>query len=471
MNWEMFKSLLLTALVALSLALTWNLWNFHSEFAPFKDSDYVSSSVSADGKTSLGDVVYPLQAIFHRREKDSGLNATKPIKKMFTDVTAAKYSRARQLDSHKVGKEQAEKLQTESVALIFPRAITTSLFQEMLSKTAGDASEDRTDLSALDQDVLFNRMVFYKTPSRTANMRVYLKNDSKAVALADVNGLAYEDLNHFKSQTIGTFVSKDLADGPVYVPKNDMDVNKVFYYSYQWLDVSRFKSALFKNPQDVYHEGDYFTNGANSLKENNHIMKYVNPATGTNTSQGPVNATSIVKDSFDYINGHSGWTENYALFDYNQSEITDEPSESGDVTFRLMVGDQQSYPVFSRVYGNYPYRDAGTMLLNWRGGSVHDYARTLLDVPASADRVVERHLSSGATILQKLKKASSVKNDQIRDLRIGYAMAYPPKPNVLSFTPKWYVLYGEEGNAHWKQVDDLVKSNQKKENSQEEVTR
>src|SRR5699024_10611936 len=142
----------------------------------------------------------------------------------------------------------------------------------------------------------------------------------------------------------GSLVSKELEDGPVYVSKNDVNVKKIIYYSYQWIDVSRFKSALFRDPQDVYHQGNYFTNGANSLKEEDHIIKYVNPGSGAR-KRTSIGEASIVRDSFDYINGHNGWTEDYILFDYKRPVTKDGKPKSGEVTFRMMMGDEQSYPV------------------------------------------------------------------------------------------------------------------------------
>lgn len=461
MNWEMFKSLLLTVLIALSLLLTWNLWNFHSEFQPLEDTDYVASSVSENGKASLNDVIRPLQAIFHEEHQDEGLNASKQLKEMFEGVIDAKYTRVRQLQGHDIGGKPLQQLKTHSVELVFPHAISVSLFDDMLKKQDDD-NEKQAGLSTLDQDLMFDRIAFYKTPSEPANMRMILRNGHDAVASANVKGLAYEDLHHYKKKSTGTFVSKDLADGPVYLPEKGVDAKKIFYYTYQWIDVSKFKSALFRDPHDVLRQGDYFTNGANSLKETDHVIKYVNPGSDSGAQGSPDNTDgdSIVRDSFDYINGHSGWTDPYVLFDYEQPMVTDGRPGDGAVTFRLMVGEKQSYPVFSKFFGNYPYRDAGTILLNWKDGSVHDYSRTLLDMPSSSDREAERQLPSGVGLLHKLKNVGGVKKGQIRDMRIGYDMVYPPDPNTLVFTPKWFVLYGEEGHESWQRADDLIDQDQ-----------
>lgn len=457
MNWEMFKSLLLTVLVALSLLLTWNLWNFHSDLQPLEDTDYVASGVSENGKVSLNDVVHPLQAIFHGGHQDKGLQSSKQLKEMFTGVIDARYKRVRQIQEQHVGKKSSQQLKNNSVELVFPHAISVSLFDDMLKKK-DEGDEETSGLASLDQDLMFDRVAFYKTPTDAANMRVIFRNGHNPVASAHVKGLAYEDLDHYKKKSMGTFVSTDLADGPVYLPEGKVDVNKVLYYAYKWIDVSKFKAALFRDPHDVLRQGDYFTNGANSLKELDHTIKYINPGSnsGAHGSPNDTDRESIVRDSFDYVNGHSGWTDPYVLFDFKRPPESGDKAGKGNVTFRLMVGDKQSYPVFSRYFGNYPYRDAGTILMHWQDGSVHDYSRTLLDMPSSSKKGAVRHLRSSKQLLRKLKSHEGVKKKQIRDLRIGYDMVYPPDPNTLVFTPKWYVFYGEGKDAHWRKAEDLL---------------
>lgn len=470
MSWEMFKSILLSVLIVLSLFLTWNLWNFHSQFKPLEKAGYVQSDVSKHGKVSLNDTVYPLLAIFHEGGAESpGLNAKTSMKAMLNKVTRASYNHVKQQNGKNKNKFR-QQVKKDSVSLVFPHAISKPLFQDMLHKGEKQKGQN-SGLDTLDDDVMFDVISFHKTP---AGVLAIFQNGHDTVATAKTNGLSYGDLHDFKKKTTDSFVSKDLADGPIQLPAESVCVKKISYSSYQWLDIDKFKSVLFDHPHEVLHQDDYYKNGAKSLKKKDHTIKFTNPRSAhDNDSSEGKDQTSIVQHSYKYVDGHAGWNDPYVLFDYNPT-ASDGRLDAKSVTFRLMIGKKQSYPVFASVEGNSPYRDAGTILLNWQGSEdadqPHLYARTLLDLPESDLKGAKRKLASGVAVLQELKQAEDIKKGQIHDLRIGYKMDYPPDLNTLVFTPKWYVLYGKQDHERWKSVNELIDLDETNDHAGEEDT-
>ncbi|HET7615840.1 MAG TPA: two-component system activity regulator YycH, partial [Bacillales bacterium] len=73
MNWEGFKTLLLTILVALSLILTWNLWTYQFKYRTAEDATPPNTALAADGKKNVSDVVHPIKAIYHEKEMNHGI--------------------------------------------------------------------------------------------------------------------------------------------------------------------------------------------------------------------------------------------------------------------------------------------------------------------------------------------------------------------------------------------------------------
>lgn len=454
MNWETFKSLLLTVLVVLSLFLTWNLWNYQSDYQKVEDTSYVNSTISE--KRSLSEVVRPFQVIFHKKGNDYGMTSMSDLKDMFRSVTKAEYKQVNEIKN----KQKGDPPKTNAIELIFPEAIPILLFGDMVHKSSDDQTRGVMGFSALDSDLEFDRIVFYKTDIKSANMKAHFNNEDSPVATAYVSGLSFDDLDQYQDKNSALVASNKLGNNHnVYLPKNKVGIPEV-YYSYSWIPVEQFKVALFSDPHNVLRQGDYFTSGINLLKESEHTIKYVNsdPGTGHQKNTEPVDSKTIIQQSFDYINGHSGWTDQYVFFDYvRHTGGLDEPLRE-EVTFRLMINSgQKGYPVFTdNVYGNYPYQDAGTILLNWSSSNVHEYARTLIDIKARIEEKNPSWLPSGSEIIQKLKTSDNIEWGKVRDLRIGFDMEYPPKPNAVVFTPNWFVLYGEKSRAEWKKVYKLT---------------
>ena len=459
MNWGRFRTLLLTVLVVLSLVLTWNLWTYQSEFHKPENTKYVESAIVSDGKRTLAEVVHPEKAIYQKKNGEIyGVPSGSDLKEMFQMVTKAEFH-GTQIFGNAASEQKVRTLRSNGIEMIFPVPIPLTLFGKMLQGDTGGQTEKTPVFAEADPSILFDRVVFYQTGGENkTNLEAFFKNGEKEVASAKVNNLSFTDLNNFYKDA-EAYDPQKLNGKTIYLPKNPVKVEKILYY-YKWISEAQFKNVLFNNNPYVTQRQGYYTSYSQLLKINNHIINYINTEPGsekTNQSDASsAGSSSVIQDSFNYINGQSGWTDSYMLFDYTPMKKL---GSRRSVTFRMMIGynsgyNRRSYPVFSKVSGTYPYNDAGTIQLSWENGGVHEYGRTEMDVgdlPEGKEHIL---LPSGREILNKLKMSKNVHMDLVKDLCIGYQMEYPtePKEEVVRFTPMWYVLY----DGGWEPVEQLT---------------
>lgn len=452
--WETSKSLILVFLIIISLLLSWKLWHFQTDSQPQKDTNYIDSSVVDHGKRSFLDVVRPRKVIFKQNKQTIGLFSSKAIKKMFKKLIAADYKNVDQVYQNDNIDESP--LQSEGISFIFPEAIPTTLFADLL-KSADKSDTKASPFEALAYGSHFDRIKLFQTKGRDYNIKVYFMNGYSVVASADVTKLSFDTLMNYKDKSDYPLHLTNVNGQPLYLSTQPVDIEKVYYTS-SWVPVQNFKEALFSDPHDVLEQRGYYTNGVNSLKISNHIIKFVTPHSKTqqNETVSIDSKAEMIIQSFGYVNSHSGWTDTYILYHYNR-QFNQNGVVRGETVFRMLISQhKQAYPVYERVYGQYPYRDAGTILLKWENGSIHEYGRTLLNLDSAIRIEPNTELPAGLSVWQTLQKSEDVATNKVQNLQLGYAMDYTSNSGVVLFTPQWFVHYGKQGSASWMTVDSLI---------------
>src|SRR5699024_11100269 len=134
----------------------------------------------------------------------------------------------------------------------------------------------------------FDRINVYESDNSSA-VNVQYKKGDKTVVTAAVDGLSFQDLADYESESDTAYVSAMLNGSPLYLSQKKHYIDKAVFTA-KWISVQRFKEALFSDPEDVLEQRNYFTNGVNSLNVSDHIIKYVNP----DSHETQQNATSVM---------------------------------------------------------------------------------------------------------------------------------------------------------------------------------
>jgi regulatory protein YycH of two-component signal transduction system YycFG len=448
LSWERIKSVLLTVLVTISIVLTWNLWTYQFGLKTLeRDEDKYIENVAIDsmGQRSLAEVFQPTNVIFHQNGKSYGMTTSQELKSIYEAVTSAKFDRFGSYNNDSASWENKD----EFVKLIFPANIWPGLFQKVLKFTNQDG--ERFSLN-----IPFDRIAFYKQTGTETNMIAVFKNKKEQpVATAKVNGLSFSDLMNYKQDDTKLYFREELENGNfVYLPEGRVDMPKLTY-SVQWIEKEKFRDALFIG-QDVSEQVGYYTDGVHLLElkgDDGQIIKYIDP--GSNQDNQVISLDdNIVQQTFDYVNSHSGWTNDYIFSNYNGFETTkrlDKPV----VTFRLMMGQgDKAYPVFSPMdeyfYNNF---DAATIYVSRQNGMLHEYMRTRLDIREGDVGSKDISLHAGRDFINDINDHEGINPQHIEDITIGYHMAFPSETEtgLVTLNPKWFILY----NGEWKTLGEF----------------
>ncbi|HET7657860.1 MAG TPA: two-component system activity regulator YycH [Bacillales bacterium] len=458
MNWEGFRTLLLTVLVLLSFVLTWNLWTNQSGTNKSEGSNFVKSDILNNGKKKIGQVVHPDMAIYQEKQDTYGFVYGTQLNALFQKISGANfevfYTRPHINVEEKEKFNQKQPSQNK-VELMFPTKIPCSLFGKILKGSNEQKASNVKVFANTENNLLFNHIIFNQSnQAQTTHMVAFFMNDSTIVAMANVSKVSFADLKTIFLNHKHEFLSeKAKKNGRVFYLPAQPHPERV-NYQYSMIPAEKFKNALFPNPNLVTQQNDYYQTESLYLRANENMIKFINELPGAENaknSQNNQNQTSI-EMTFNYINSHSGWTDNYMLFQYEPPSDS-KPSSEGSVTYRLIIGNNDEYPVFSPTSGPfYTYNDAGTISLTVKNGDVSILARTMMNLKQTLTTEVV-NLESGEEVWKKLNSSTNVNMSFVEAIKIGYQMTYPPeKAKRITFIPNWYVLY--EGN--WEKVEDLV---------------
>lgn len=456
MNWEGFKTLLLTILVLLSFLLTSNLWTYETQNHHGEQSNFVTSAITKDpqnGKRALSEVIHPGKSVLHQGGKNYGLVSGTVLSKQFQAVIGAKYHDVMIYGEDVTSSKLANAIKepgSDSIEIIFPTKIPISLFGQLLE------APQNSKQGGFTNDIGFDRIFFYKADQkRTTKMLAFFKAGKDPVGMAKVNNVSFADLEHFFNKD-HVFIKRK----GIYFPAGEPHLKELYYFSaYSWIDVDRFKKALFDDPKYVVEsQRNLFSSTSEVMQVKNHILQFSNTEPGTqqlnqnlSLTGGPPN----IQISFNYIDSHSGWTDPYTLFAYKRPENKKSDSQAS-VVYRLMAGKGETkYPVFGKITGSYPhYDDAGTILVMMGNGSVYKYMRTLMNLGSFPDGSQPADLESGTALWNELSSSKNVQLYRVKDIRIGYKMknGFPPKNGTVVFVPKWYVLYQNQ----WLPAEQII---------------
>jgi regulatory protein YycH of two-component signal transduction system YycFG len=167
------------------------------------------------------------------------------------------------------------------------------------------------------------------------------------------------------------------------------------------------------------------------MQNNGLFMDYINPVFIESQERS---SKHIVQTSYEYINGHGGWTDLYRLLEWNTSDVSDE------ATYLLHVNDM---PVIH-------FDGYGDMALHVSrsGSQIVNYTRPLFELdsyPIDASQSIT--LPSGDKVIKELSKQEFFDKDKLLKVTIGYEMIMRSS-SFVTMEPHWFILYGNR----WQKV-------------------
>ncbi|MGG3520474.1 two-component system activity regulator YycH [Bacillus pseudomycoides] len=431
MNMENFKTIVLINLVVISLFLTFNLWTYVPDSNSLQSTKFVQGNATAL-KQDVSNVIVPSSMIVHKDNNHFVSEKKNNINLLYTFIQKGELHDFKDITNSISKGDFLSYVHGEGkIEIVFPTEVPFDAIRSVL--TIKDKKLDMFN---------FDRIVVDPSKSRDQNIDVnFVSYSTRKVYKMTLTGVNLRDIINAQNQFLALarpYFAYEINDTKkIFLPDGSTEMQNLMYFA-QVMEVESFKNALFSDPRYVQPFSneieDTYTDGIRLMRINkqNRMLEYTNSSVA---SGAPMNGTSLMQRSFEFVNSHSGLTDAYR-FDYINSKGT-----KGTTKFRLY---EEDLPVFNRE-GMTELRQV------WGSEELISYRRPLFKwMPY--DKGGETTLPTGRTVIQSLEKNSKIDKNLIQNIGIGYKLVPEVEQNGqitnIKLKPIWYVIYGEDHHAY-----------------------
>ncbi|MFC4619674.1 YycH family regulatory protein [Camelliibacillus cellulosilyticus] len=432
MTREFGKSVLLALLVLLSLVLTWFIWTYQGDYEsidPNQSQDIPKIDMSYD----LSEVIVPYLLIHKSPNAFNGsMQQSLVDNAIYKELLKAKWT----ID---VGTNNPPKQNGDSYELLFSAPVTMDTINELFNFTQ---TKTRSHV-----DLLIDRLELYQDTSMNHSVLVFKDGDGDPRFYATSGNLAFKKVKSWvEKANLMPYYRVNFNNKRAYLPAQRQKIDG-YVYSYQTVSMDRFKPIFFNDPDKVSYDKkkQVYSNESSLLESYNDILKYVNLSA---TSSDKAMPSDPIIQSYNFIESHQGWTDDYMYFGLDKNLVNGENGKADStVTFRLSEG---GLPVFNTNLG-----DKATITMTWMNGqtSPQKVTRTLLNVADSSYQSNPEDVPSAKEIVESLKAVNTPIN-RIENLVIGYRMELDTGQHVVKYHPEWFL----KKNGQWWSVSDYIKN-------------
>ncbi|MBB5180500.1 regulatory protein YycH of two-component signal transduction system YycFG [Planomicrobium koreense] len=432
---EQVKTIFLFLLIFLSLALTFTIWTFTPTFPQIESTP--ATEVALGASKAVDEVVQPTKVLYHSEEEAKGTTNQEQIDLLLGvmklwqihDITTiSEDTPVKKLTSFMHGPDRA--------AIYFPGPVPFPVIDSIMNIT-----DDSMPEASFDRIV-----VAWGEASETDFMLYFINSKSGRVHQGNVSTTELENL---KNQVVepafanySTYItSKEVGVLPIYIPESAEKLN-TYRYLQEDIPEQKLVDGLFENPSSVTTTGDLvnreYSDESDALMnfdESAKSVNYVQPQAETND---PAIPSELIFKTADFINTHSGWTNDYRYFGM-------EPLNQ-KIDYRLY---QDNLPVFSQTFET-------DLEVVWgiedETEKVFRYKRPYY-VLESLGASGSQELPSGAAVLHAIEHMD-IEPKNVSEIVQGYTMARDEKEpeRLISLQPAWYY----KTNGIWTQLPEDV---------------
>ena len=429
MSKEGVKSIILTALVILSLFLTWNIWTYSPNIDPINQPQYMED-VTISSKQEIASIVRPVQILYHTEEYHYGSSSEKVLDDAMNLFIDWSFSNFEDISSD-FSSQQLQNFmkKTGTSEIVFAEGVPLLLYKKVINiedRELPDAEFNRILIKAASDDSELNNVYFINT-----NEEAIYKLSTKVANVKQLNEQIKKIYNTFP-----TFSLVEIAEGKsFYLPSEELKVNSYKYYI-ELLDEKEFRDALFEDPKLVRQNGARYTDGIREMNvyKDTMMLNYIYP---TQKESIKVSSSELLYRSIQFVNEHAGWEENYRYAEMD--------ADRQEVTFRLYT---DGLPVFNS--------DGMSEIIQvWRTqDEIYSYDRPFFTmnfpVPSATK---EATVLSGEQAVQLLVRMKDFQADYLEGLAIGYRMTRDATDQrLIVLEPTWHYKY----NGVWQPLTSGV---------------
>lgn len=418
---EHVKSIILFLLIFLSLGLTFTIWTFTPTFPQIENKP--ATEVALGVSKAVDEVVQPVKVLYHSEEETKGT-----INKQEIDVLM---DVMKQWKIHDITTISEDTPIQELISFMHDPERAVVYFPGPVPFPVIDSIMNITDDSM--PEASFDRLIVaWGEASETDFMLYFINSKSGRVYQGNVSAT---ELERLENQVVATafndypiyITSEDISTLPIYVPKGTSTLN-TYRYLQEDIPEQKLVDGLFENSSSVTTTGDLLNreysddlDALMNFDENAKSVNFVQPQAETND---PAIPSELIFKTADFINTHSGWTNDYRYFGM-------EPLNQ-KINYHLY---QDNLPVFSSTFET-------DLEVVWGVEAelekVFRYKRPYY-ILESLGESGSLELPSGAAVLYAIERMD-IDQKSVTDIVQGYSMMRDAKDpeRLINLQPVWY---------------------------------
>jgi len=406
----------------MSLVQTFMIWSYKPDY-PLTEDPQADGILIGDTK-KMSYIIKPYRMLFSTEEGFSGTVPTTAIDPIIEYLNQLKPKNFTFVNANLSAEKVNEMIRVPNrMTMFFQSDIPLQTFQSVVSVEEMEFNE-----------TVFNRLIIdWNAVNETQEAQVFfVSTNNKTVYRMDIE---IEDIDEFNElfivqpkSYVEEYVEKLRENNlSLYLVNTPLDEIQYTYYTFE-LRPELLKNLLFEDTsiveKTVEEPLEKYTDSMSrlTLDTQTKTMNYVDPEVESIATILPYN---LLLYTFNFVNGHGGFTDDYRLASMNlQKHI---------VEYQLYL---KGYPVFSST--------ASTRIsTTWGENRIHRYRRPyyLLDFYVD-NEITRKELESGVDIVQYIEKYTELDLSKIDDIVVGYDLIQNPDSRLFRLEPSWFAITG-----------------------------
>lgn len=427
---ESFKSLILLLLVLLSIILSFSIWNFMPGYETIDKQPAVDIAISEQKREDQ--IVKPYKLLFNFEDGLRGTENSIVIDRIFETMkqwTIEELTLSQNISVQGINETLRKPNQ---FTFFYPAGVPFKVLDTILTIEDSSIPEESfthlvVNWNRLDESKLHLTFINeLENLAYVAEVRGIESSELSDRILADaVNFKPYTEIP--RENNLSLYLSLE--------PNDDM---AEYTYLLSLTPTDQFRRALFPDPNAVRSNTvttstqEYLDDSSKlTIDTTNKWLSYVNPGEESNGIAIP---SELIFNSIDFINEHSGWTDDYRFHSIDPI--------NKEISFRLHI---YGYPVFSDSKLSTEIRET------WGENDIFRYHRPYYDLgmPFPLENK-DWPLPSGKTAADVLKTIREVDFNLIEEIRVGYNISIKQRQDqdLIIAEPSFYYLI----NGNWSRL-------------------
>lgn len=428
---DVIKTGVLWVLIITSVVMTWLLWSYQPDYRTTNDEpDESYVEIEDIGETrSLGSVIHPREVISHQGGSPGYISPEDGLyQKVLDELQDVEIDYLVQRGNNDAPSTEREI--DNGIELVFDQAVPGEIMEEILQIEDDNLPLDKIDrLIAIENDSSVGAEIVLQ----------FVDIDQEQIYEADTD-ISVSELDEIRESNDEEIVSAEphvFEEDPEsefqhvrYMPAEELTMKQ---YTYETMDLSpqAFRQVLFSDPDFV--EEYHHTSDENAYTDGSRIMNILDDGMILSFSQTDAHNgiqtgdDHIIDDARSFVNGHSGWTDEYYWDDFSEYDTEEH------VSYRMHV---HGMPVMTSNANQSEYY---MMEMERRGEDITQFSRPLFQLAEEPfDTETDRDLGSFSDVEKHIEENESFTVDEVQDIKIGHYMNR--NRSFSAFEPNWFVL-------------------------------